>query len=130
MSTAARRILIIAAVSLAVATGLGAYASHGLDSVLDARTLRSVLIAIDYQFYHSLGLLALGLLSNRHPERAWSISAALMVAGVLLFCGSIYLGAFGIGGLGGAAPVGGICFIGGWLVLAYGAFRNRTAVIG
>jgi uncharacterized membrane protein YgdD (TMEM256/DUF423 family) len=120
-----------AALSLAVATGLGAYASHGLSGVLDADTLGSLLTAIQYQFYHSLGLLFLGLVNARAPSRLWVVAAVLFAAGLVLFCGG--LSARALGGpewLAGGAPFGGTCFIAGWLLLAIAAMRSRTAMLG
>lgn len=125
MNTAARMIFAVAAVSLAVATGIGAYASHGLDNVLDAATLRSVSTAVEYQFYHSFGLVAVGLLYDRHPGRPLMLAAILFGAGIVLFCGAIYGSALGAESLGPAAPLGGLCFIAAWLVLACAALRTR-----
>ena len=115
--------LIAAAISLAIATGLGAYASHGLDRVLDPATLDTVLTGIEYQFYHSLGLLAVGLLHERYPTRLLACAALLFGTGMVLFCGAIYAGALGVEALGPAAPVGGLCLIGAWLVLALATAR-------
>jgi uncharacterized membrane protein YgdD (TMEM256/DUF423 family) len=114
-----------AALSLALATGLGAYASHALESVLDARTLGSLSTAIQYQFYHSLGLLAVGLLHARRPSRAWIAAAALFAGGLILFSGG--LAAEALGGpdwLSRGAPFGGSCFILGWVVTAAAVWRR------
>lgn len=127
MSPGSRALLCLAAVFLSLATGLGAYASHALPRVLDAQSLRSFEIAVDYQFFHALGLLALAILVERYPRnRAYLLSAALLVAGIVLFCGGLYVSAFdGPALLAGAAPAGGICFILGWLVCAFGVWRAR-----
>jgi len=124
LSLRSRIVLALAALSLAVATALGAYASHGLEGVLDAGSLNSVLTAIDYHFYHSLGLLAVGILDERKPRFAWLAAGALFVAGIVLFSGGIYAGTFGAPWLGGSAPLGGVCYIVGWLVLAYAALSS------
>jgi len=121
----ARVLLGGAALLLLVATALGAYASHGLEGVLTARALASLETAIEYQFYHGLGLLAAAILADRYPEQrlVWA-AGALFVAGIVLFCGSIYLTTFGgPASASRAAPIGGICFMAGWLSLALAAIR-------
>lgn len=123
----ASSILIAAAISLAVATGLGAYASHGLERVVAAARLDAVVTGIEYQFYHSLGLMAVGLLYDRYPTRLLIVTALLLGAGIVLFCGAIYAGALGAEALGPAAPVGGLCLIAAWLVLALAVARARHA---
>ena len=121
-------LLVTAAVLLLVATALGAYASHGLEGVLEPRALASLQTAIEYQFYHGLGLLAAALLADRYPEsKLLGTAGALFVTGIVLFCGSIYVTSFGGPAVvGGAAPVGGICFMLGWLTLALAAIRLPT----
>jgi uncharacterized membrane protein YgdD (TMEM256/DUF423 family) len=121
----ARVLLCGAALLLLVATALGAYASHGLEGVLTARALASLETAIEYQFYHGLGLLAAAILADRYPEtKLFWAAGVLFVAGIVLFCGSIYLTTFGgPASFSRAAPVGGICFMAGWLSLALAAIR-------
>lgn len=127
MSVAGRSVLCLAAVLLSLATGLGAYASHGLADVLDAQSLRSFEIGVDYQFFNALGLLGLALLIERRPrDRAYLAAAALLLAGIVLFCGGLYVSALdGPAVLAAAAPAGGVCLIVAWLVCAYGAWRSR-----
>lgn len=118
-----------AALSLAAATGLGAYTSHGLESVLDASALGTLRTAIQYQFYHSLGLLTVGLLQARAPSRAWLATALLFAIGLILFSGG--LEAEALGGpdwLSRGAPVGGTCFIAGWLLMAVAVWRRRAEI--
>jgi len=126
MTPIARTLLAIAALALLIATGLGAYASHGLEGVLEPRALASLDTAIDYHFFHALGLLAAAILVDRCPD-AWLFRAAavLFIAGIVLFSGSIYVTALGgPAGFGRAAPLGGVSFMAGWLALAVGALRR------
>jgi uncharacterized membrane protein YgdD (TMEM256/DUF423 family) len=113
---------------LLVATALGAYASHGLEGVLEPRALASLKTAVEYHFYHGLGLLAAGILADRYPEsKLFFVAGLLFLSGIVLFCGSIYVTSFGgPAAVGRAAPVGGICFMLGWLALAVAAIRRRT----
>lgn len=121
-------LLAIAAMLLLVATALGAYASHGLEDVLEPRALASLKTAVEYHFYHGLGLLAAGILADRYPEsKLFFVAGLLFLSGIVLFCGSIYVTSFGGPAVvGRAAPVGGICFMLGWLALALAAIRRRT----
>ena len=115
--------LAIAAASLCVATGLGAYAAHGLDTVLDAEGLETFKTGVAYQFYHGLGLFGLEILRERYASvRAFAVASWLLVAGIVLFCGSLYIVAWGTAPYFGLlAPIGGLCFIAAWLAAGYGA---------
>jgi uncharacterized membrane protein YgdD (TMEM256/DUF423 family) len=117
--TMARTLIALAALLMAVATGLGAYASHGLDSVLDARALGSFETAVQYQFIHSLGLIGIAIFGERHRDRRWlALAGLLLTVGILLFCGGVYASSLdGPDWLAGFAPAGGISLIAGWLVV-------------
>src|SRR3954468_11023815 len=115
-----RKMLVSAAgVSLLLATIVGAVGSHAL-TFADAQALRSFETAVQFHFFHGLGVIAivvLGLAGRGGAVRAGA--AWLMLAGTVLFCGSIYARALGApGGIVGAAPYGGVAFMVGWLALA------------
>ena len=132
MSRHTSTMLAIAGVSLLIATSLGAYAAHGLDRILPPDALSTFRIGVQYHFYHGLGLIGVTLLSDRFPMvRAFRISAWLLIAGTILFSGSLYVTAFGsLRFLGMAAPIGGLCFLGAWLSVSYGAWSNRPRSSG
>lgn len=115
-----RSLIAFAALLLAVATGLGAVASHGLGNVLDPDALRSFSTGVDYQFVHALGLLGLSIYGERQPAmRLLAAASLLIVAGIVLFCGGVYASSLGgPGWIAGLAPAGGVCLIVGWLVAA------------
>jgi uncharacterized membrane protein YgdD (TMEM256/DUF423 family) len=129
VAVTSRVVLAVAALLLGLATALGAYASHGLDGVLDAPSLRSFEIAVEYQFFQALGLVGVGLLLDRDAaNRAYLIAAVGLALGMLLFCGGLYASALdGPRVLAGAAPFGGTLLILSWLVCAFGAVRGRRA---
>jgi uncharacterized membrane protein YgdD (TMEM256/DUF423 family) len=126
MHAAARRFLISGALLLAVATGLGAWAAHGLERLIEPAAVATFRTGVEYHFYHALGLLGIGGLIDRSgANRSLLISGWLLVAGIALFSGSLYVLAFGIGRfLGPVTPLGGLCFIAGWLFLAAGLWRT------
>jgi uncharacterized membrane protein YgdD (TMEM256/DUF423 family) len=120
MPTSTRYFAAFAALALAVATGLGAWASHGLAGALPPARLASLESAIDYQFFHSLGLLVLvALTGRRRPAVTLLAAMAAVAAGLVLFCGGVY--ASSLGGpvlLARAAPFGGALLIAGWIAAA------------
>jgi uncharacterized membrane protein YgdD (TMEM256/DUF423 family) len=117
----ARRFCQLAAVLLALATLIGAVGTHALQGRLSAERYELLQTAVHYQFFHALGLLALGLLLERWPRRALLIGGWLLAAGVLLFCGSLYLLLAGAPRLIGVlTPIGGLALIAGWCTVAIG----------
>ncbi len=123
---AARRLLIVGALLLAAATALGAWAAHGLESLLDAGSVATFRTGVEYHFYHALGLLGIGLLVERiGPQRLLVASGWLLIAGILMFSGSLYVLAFGVGRfLGPVTPLGGLAFIAAWCCLAVSLWRS------
>jgi uncharacterized membrane protein YgdD (TMEM256/DUF423 family) len=119
------RTLAAAGVLLALATACGAFGAHALKTQLAPERLQLWETAVRYQFFQALGLLGIGLTLRVIPAAALRAAAALMLAGVVLFCGSLY--ALSFGGprlLGALTPLGGLAWIGGWLMFAYGAWRH------
>jgi uncharacterized membrane protein YgdD (TMEM256/DUF423 family) len=119
VSTQRNVLLSAAGVSLLVATIAGALGSHAL-AFSDAQALHSFETAVQFQFFHGLGIIAIilvGLVGRGGQARA--AAAWLMLAGTLLFCGSIYARALGAPpGIVGVAPYGGVAFMLGWLAFA------------
>ena len=119
MSIQRNLLLSAAGVSLLLATISGAVGSHAL-TFNDAQALRSFETAVQFQFFHGLGVIAIvlaGLAGRGGKLRA--AAAWLMIAGTVLFCGSIYARALGAPtGIVGAAPYGGVAFMLAWLVFA------------
>ncbi|GAB4352162.1 MAG: DUF423 domain-containing protein [Immundisolibacter sp.] len=118
---AARFFLVAGALSTALAVMLGAFGAHGLRGRLPADLMAIYQTACQYHVYHALGLLAVGLLAMSLPASAvlrWS--GGLMLAGTLLFSGSLYLLAVsGQRWLGAITPLGGTAWIIAWLLLAW-----------
>jgi uncharacterized membrane protein YgdD (TMEM256/DUF423 family) len=121
----AKLLLCYAGVSLLVATIGGALGSHALTS-LDAGALHSFETAVEFQFFHALGLIALTLVGLRGIGGRWLWSAAWLIgAGTLLFSGSIYAKTFGApAGIVSVAPYGGVALMIGWLLFAASVWRR------
>ena len=78
-----------------------------------------------YQMYHALALFVVTIAATRWPLSTVRAAGWLFIAGTLLFSGSLYaLALTGVRSLGAITPVGGLCFLAGWLALAYAAVKN------
>ena len=120
-----RVFFVLGALSGFCGVALGAFAAHGLKSRLGPDLLATFEIGVRYQMFHALALLAVGWAQTRWPGAALTASGWLFVAGTLLFSGSLYaLSLSGEKWLGAVAPVGGLALLGGWLCLAWGAWRG------
>jgi uncharacterized membrane protein YgdD (TMEM256/DUF423 family) len=107
----------IAALLLALAVMLGAFGAHGLKDRLDAYSMDVYQKAVFYHFIHALGMLAVSL-APRTANLVWV--NVLLLTGILIFSGSLYLLAItGVRTLGAITPLGGISFIAAWLLLAW-----------
>lgn len=103
---------------------LGAFGAHAMRDRLSADMLRVWETAVNYQFWHALALLALGVLASRLAGAWLTAAGAAFVLGVLLFSGSLYLLAFsGVRVLGAVTPFGGLLLIGGWICLMVAVLR-------
>jgi len=121
----ARIALAVAAVFLFAAVGLGAFGAHALRAKLAPDLMAVYQTAVQYHFWHALGLLAVGILLLQKPDNGMlAVVAWLLVAGLVLFCGSLYVLALtGIRGWGAVTPVGGVAFLAAWAALAWAAWR-------
>jgi|SRR5215470_13374357 len=121
----ARLALCLAALLLFVAVLIGAFGAHALRSRLAPDLMAVYETAVQYHFWHALGLLAVAILLLHKPDSApLALSAWLLVAGIVLFSGSLYLMAVsGARGLGAVTPFGGIAFLAAWAALAWAAIR-------
>ena len=120
-----QNILTTAAIFGLFAVVIGAFGAHGLKGKISPESLVSFDTAVKYQFYHVFALLATGSFFSREPSKYLTYAAWLFAVGIVLFSGSIYfLSTKEIHGLqstliGIVTPIGGVCFIGGWSLLAY-----------
>jgi uncharacterized membrane protein YgdD (TMEM256/DUF423 family) len=118
--------LILASLNGALVVALGAFGAHGLKSRLSPEMMAVYQTGVTYHFYHTLALLAVGLLALHTPGSAWvKISGWFLLAGILLFSGSLYaLSLSGVRWLGAITPIGGTAFIIGWILLAVGVVKS------
>ncbi|WP_438863212.1 DUF423 domain-containing protein [Neptunicella sp.] len=122
-----RKTLASAALLAFIAVVAGAFGAHGLKSILTEGQLLSWQTAVRFQFFHCLGLILLVILYRQQADKLLRWSAGFMLAGVLLFSGSIYMLLLtGMSWLGPVTPIGGICLMMGWLLLVVSALRSHV----
>ncbi len=124
--------LRIGALLGALAVGIGAFGAHGLKPHLSDYQIAIFEKGVQYQFYHALALLVLGIMFQHSPENKWLRRAGwLFVAGIIGFSGSLYLLAcrdllpFPVGFAGPVTPLGGLCFLAAWVILAVSSGREK-----
>ncbi len=121
----ARKTLAIAGILMALATVLGAFGAHALKSHLSQDRLQIYETAVRYHFFHALGLLAIGVLLRTLDVGLLRTAATLILAGIILFSGSLYLLTFGAPRvLGIVTPIGGLALIAGWVLFAWTLIRK------
>ena len=109
-----------------LAVTLGAFGAHGLEARLESRMLSVYQTAVEYHRYHALGIIPIGVVINVRPGSSlmrWV--AAIVLAGIILFSGSLYLLSFsGMRWLGAITPFGGLAFIIAWLLVGIAWWRE------
>ena len=127
--------LSMGALLAGITIAMGALGAHALKDILNAAQLQTYETAVRYQMYHVFALLLIGILQNQYPQLALSICKKLVLVGMLLFGGSIYLVLF----LTHVSvpipfwiylitPLGGLCYISSWLLLAAKLYRVSKKV--
>lgn len=125
MPANAKLFIGLGAAFAAAAVVLGAFGAHALKSRLSPDMLAVYHTAVEYHFWHALGLLVVGLTCVQLPESAWLRAAGwLLAAGIVLFSGSLYaLTLTGVRWLGIVTPFGGTAFILGWIAFLVAVLR-------
>lgn len=128
-------ILALGALLAAITIAMGALGAHALKDILTAAQLQTYETAVRYQLFHVFALFVIGILQNQYPQLSLGICTKLVLVGMLLFGGSIYLVLF----LSQIAvpipfwiylitPLGGLCYISSWLLLAIKLYRVSQKV--
>ncbi len=106
-----------------LSVALGAFAAHALKTRLDDYSMSVFRTGVEYQFFHALALIAIGVLSERF--RTLQSVGYFFIVGIFLFSGSLYILALtGIKGFGAVTPLGGICFLTGWALFVWRVLRS------
>jgi len=114
------------ALALLVGVAAGAFGAHGLKRIISPDLLEVWNTAVLYHLIHALGLVVLAALDARFGSALLSWAGAVMLAGIIIFSGSLYVLALtGTKWLGAITPLGGLAFIVSWLMVAIAAFRTN-----
>lgn len=125
MAALPKLFLVLGALSAMLAVVLGAFGAHALRARLTPDLLAIYHTAVQYHFWHALGLLAIGIVAIHLPNSvALKWAGWLMLAGIVAFSGSLYVLALtGARWLGAITPFGGAAFIVSWILLAVAVVR-------
>jgi uncharacterized membrane protein YgdD (TMEM256/DUF423 family) len=126
-----KMIFSLGATFAAIAVILGAFGAHALKAKFEPEQLQVFETGVRYQMYHAFALIIAGLVYDKFNQPMLNYSAFFFIAGIIFFSGSLYLLAsknlLGIENwkfLGPITPLGGLCFIVGWVLLAVSAFKK------
>lgn len=108
------------------AVAFGAFGAHALKDSLTPYSLDIYHTAVDYQMWHAIGLIIIGIVQRQKPSSLLRKAGWFMFVGIVVFSGSLYaLSLSGIKVLGAITPIGGGCFLIAWLLLAYASFKSE-----
>ncbi|MFY0601537.1 MAG: DUF423 domain-containing protein [Cyclobacteriaceae bacterium] len=121
-----KKILLSGAFFCLMSVLIGAFGAHALEQILETNGRGGTFeIGVRYQMFHALGLLILGTLSIKKPNKLIAYSAILFVSGIFVFSGSLYiLSIYNLSFLGAITPIGGLCFILGWITLIIHLYKT------
>jgi uncharacterized membrane protein YgdD (TMEM256/DUF423 family) len=130
-----RKFVLLGALNLFVAVALGAFGAHGLKGKIDEQMLANWQTGVHYQMVHALGLLFLAMYQDRLGQlknmylverKRLNLAGNLLFAGIVIFSGSLFVMALtGLRVLGAITPIGGVCFLTGWLLVAWSAWSAQ-----
>lgn len=122
--------IIAGAINAFLAVAFGAFGAHALKEKLSEKYLAIWETAVQYQMYHAIGLIVIGILMSSNiignvSQLSWA--GYLMLAGIVIFSGSLYvLSLSGIGILGAITPIGGIAFLAAWVLVIVSAVKHMN----
>jgi uncharacterized membrane protein YgdD (TMEM256/DUF423 family) len=122
-----KQFLSISFILGAIAVAFGAFGAHALKEMVDEKTVQTWQTAVQYHFYHLFAIAITGMLLKQGANSWYTRAGYLFIAGIIIFSGSLYTmtllkatGATSVNWLGAITPIGGVCFIAGWLLLFTG----------
>ncbi|MGB3620799.1 DUF423 domain-containing protein [Ketobacter sp. MCCC 1A13808] len=120
-----KHFIVIGVFAMALGVVLGAFGAHGLKDKIAPNLLSAFNTGVEYQLYHGLGLILVGLMAYQFPQaKGLVVGGWLLLAGVVMFSGSLYgLALTGARWLGPVTPLGGLAFIVGWGWIGWSVLR-------
>ena len=118
MNTITKKFIQYGAIMMALSVALGAFGAHALKPILDEHMTQVYNTAVEYQFYHSLGLFIVAFVAHFITSKKVKLSGNIMFISIFIFSGSLYIMTItGIKWLGAITPIGGTGFIIAWVLL-------------
>lgn len=114
----------------ATAVMLGAFGAHGLKKIISESFLQIFETGVRYQMYHAVGLMIAAILFKELNQKRVQMACWLFIDGIILFSGSLYILAITEGKypfIGAFTPIGGVCFVIGWLMLFFSVGKNPVS---
>ena len=119
-----KALLVIGAVNGFLAVALGAFGAHGLEGKISEDAITIWEKAVLYQMFHTVSILAAGILMLKFNSGSLLSAGYLFFAGIVIFSGSLYIySTTGIKALAMITPIGGVLFLAGWIVLGYALMK-------
>ncbi|MEA3498139.1 MAG: DUF423 domain-containing protein [Campylobacterota bacterium] len=119
MKQTTKQFIQYGSIMMGLSVALGAFGAHALKTILDENMIKVYNTAVEYQFYHSLGLFAVAFVSTLTDNTKVKLSGIIMLISMFIFSGSLYIMTItGIKWLGAITPIGGTGFIIAWVLLA------------
>ncbi|MBS4190034.1 DUF423 domain-containing protein [Bacillus sp. FJAT-49705] len=117
--------IILGALNAFLSVALGAFGAHGLEKMVEPKYMEIWQTGVQYQMFHATGLLVIGVLLGKLPDSSLlSWSGWMMLIGIILFSGSLYvLTLTKVGILGAITPFGGVSFLVAWVLLIIAAVK-------
>ena len=126
-----KQFLSISFILGAIAVAFGAFGAHALREMVDEKAIQTWQTAVHYHFYHLFAIALVGILLKQGEIVWYKRAGYFFIAGIIIFSGSLYTmtllkaaGVTSVNWLGAITPIGGICFIAGWLLLLFGARKK------
>lgn len=117
--------LILGSVNMIISIALGAFGAHGLEGKIPERMIANWQTGAHYHIIHAVALLFVGILLDRIGSSLITVGGWLLLIGILLFSGSLYLMALtGVTKLGAITPIGGISFLAGWACIVIATAKH------
>jgi uncharacterized membrane protein YgdD (TMEM256/DUF423 family) len=116
------------AIAALLAVAIGAFGAHVLEDRISSHYMEIYNTGVQYHMFHSAGILLVAALADKlHARKLTAWAFRLLLAGIIIFSGSLYtLAVTGIGFFGAITPIGGVSFVAGWLCLALAAGKSKT----
>lgn len=126
-----KQLLSISFILGAIAVAFGAFGAHALREMVDEKAIQTWQTAVQYHFYHLFAIALTAVLLKQGVNVWYKRAGYLFITGILVFSGSLYTmillkatGATSVNWLGAITPIGGVCFIAGWLFLFLGVKKK------